>query len=53
MCQLKKMCSLKFENYVLFSGLTEDLSWGYSLSDSSKGLFQRGKGGARVYRTFC
>ena len=24
-----------------------------SLSDSSEGLFQRGKGGAGIYRSFC
>ena len=32
----KKIHDLKIENYVLFSGLTEDLSLGYSLSDSSE-----------------
>ena len=26
---------------------------GYSLSDSSEGLVQRGKGGGRIYRSFC
>ena len=43
----------KGENYVLFGGLPEDLSLGYSLSDSSEGLLRRGKGGARIYRSFC
>ena len=46
----KKMHNLKVENYILFSGHTEDLSLGHSLSDSSEGLFQWGKGGARVCR---
>ena len=30
----------------------EDLSPGCSLSDSSKGLLQRGQGGAGIYRGF-
>ena len=47
------MHNLKVEDYVLFSGLTEGLSTGYSLSDSSEGLFQRGMGGTRIYRSFC
>lgn len=33
-------------------GINEDLSLGYSLSESTEGLFQRDKGGARIYR-FC
>ena len=45
----KKMHNLKTENYVLFGGLTEDLSPGDSLSDNAEGLFQKGKGGARIY----
>ena len=32
----KEMHKLKVENYVSFSGLTEDLSLGCSLSDSSE-----------------
>ena len=47
-----KMHYLKVEDYVLFSGFTEDLSPGYSLSDSSEGLLQRGMGGARIYKSF-
>ena len=47
------MHNLKVENYVLFCGLAEDLSPGDSLSDSSEGLLLRGKGGTRVYRSFC
>ena len=43
------MHNLKAENYVSF----EDLSPRYSLSDSSQGLFQRVKGGARIYRSFA
>ena len=38
------MDNLKVEYYILFSGLTKDLSLGDRLSDSSEGLFQRGKG---------
>ena len=52
-CPLKKMHNLKFENYALFSGHAEDLSLEDSLSYSSEGLFQRGNGGARIYRSFC
>ena len=44
------MQSLKTEYYVLFGRLTKDLSLGYSLSDSSEGLLQRGRGGARMYQ---
>ena len=36
----KKKHNLKAENYVLFSRLTEDLSPGASLSDSSKEVRQ-------------
>ena len=38
------------ENYVLFSTLAEDLSPEDSRSDSSEGLFPRGKGGAKIYK---
>ena len=48
----EKMHNLKVENYVLFRGHTKDLSPGDGLSDSSEGLFQRGKGGARIHRSF-
>ena len=44
------LCSLKVENYILFGGHTGDLSQGDSLSDSSEGLSQKGKQGARKYR---
>ena len=37
----------------LCGDLTEGYSPGNSLSASSEGLFQRGKGGARIYRNFC
>ena len=47
------MHNLKIENYVLFSRHTEDLSPRDSLSDSSEELFLRGKGRARIYRSFC
>ena len=39
--------SWKFENSLCRLG--QDLSWGDGLSDSSKGLFQNGVGGARIY----
>ena len=37
------------ENYVLFSGLSEDLSPG----DNSERLLQKDKGGARIYKSFA
>ena len=48
------MHNLKVENYGLLSGLSEDLGVGDggSLSDSSEGLLPRGKGGARIQRSF-
>ena len=36
-----------------FRGQTEDLSLEDKLSDSSVVLFPRGKGEARIYRSFC
>ena len=48
----KKMHNLKVESYVLFGELTEDYSPGYSLSNSSEELLQRGNGGARMYMNF-
>ena len=39
----EKKCT-KVENYILFGRLTENLSLGGSLSDSSETLLQRGKG---------
>ena len=47
------MHTLKVENYVLSGGLNEDLSPGYSLLDSSEGLFQRRNGGASLYKRCC
>lgn len=47
----KKKHNLKVENYVLFGRFPEDLIQD-NLSESSKGLLQRGKKGARVYRGF-
>ena len=49
----KKMHNLNVENYVLFCGQTKDLGLGESLLGSSKGLFQKGKGGVRTCRSFC
>mgnify|MGYP006996685678 CR=1 FL=1 len=46
----KKKHKVKSEGYVSLKGHTEDLSPGGSLSDNSEILFQRGKGGARIYR---
>ena len=47
----KKMHNLKVENYVLFGDITENCR--PDSSDSSEELFQRGKGGARIHRSFC
>ena len=53
MLLIEKKCTiLKVENCVLFSRFSEDLSLEDSLSDSSEGLFQRSKGGKRIYRGF-
>ena len=53
-CQLKKMMhNLKIKNYVLFGRHTEDLSPKDRFSENSEGLLWRGKGGARIYRSFC
>lgn len=41
------------ENYILYGRHTEDLSPEHSLSDSSEGLLQRDKGGARIHRDSC
>ena len=49
--QLKKMPNLEVEDYVLLGRHTEELSSGDSLSESSEGLFWRGKGGTRIYRS--
>lgn len=48
LCWLKNTHNLKIKNYLLFSGLSEDLGPGGSLSDSSKRLVQRGKGEVRI-----
>ena len=47
------MNNLKGASYVLFGDLTEDYSSGDTLSNISEELFLRGKGGARIYRSFC
>ena len=51
--QQQQKHNLRGENYVLFSGLAEDLCSGGSFSDSPGGLLRRGKEGARIYRGFC
>ena len=48
----KKMNPLKIENYVWFSGHSEDFKPKGQDSDHSEGLLLRGKGGARIYRSF-
>lgn len=41
-------------NYVLLSGSIEDLSPDVATQTALReGLFQRGKGGSRIYRKFC
>ena len=46
------MHNLKVENHVLSGGLAKDLSPGGSLSESSEGLLQKGKGGVRTHERF-
>ena len=41
------MHNLKVENDALLGGLSEDLNLGGSLSESSEGWLQRGKGGSQ------
>ena len=52
LCQLEKMHNLKVKSYVLLNRLIEDsgLRW---QPLSSEGLFQTGKGEARMYTSFC
>ena len=50
---MKKKAQPIVENYILYSRHTEDLSPEDSLSDSSEGLFQRDKGGAKIHRSSC
>ena len=45
----RKTHNLEVASSVLFGGLTEDYSLGDGLSESAEELFQRGKGGARIY----
>ena len=47
------MHNIKVENYVLFRALLRTVAQEGSLSDSSEGLFQRGKWEARIHRSFC
>ena len=49
----KKIHKLKVASYILFRELTEYYSLRNRLSDSPEILFQKGKGGARIYRSFC
>ena len=47
------MHNLNGENYILFRTLLRTIAQEGSLSYSSEGLFQRGKGGARLYKSIC
>ena len=49
----KEKCNLKVENYILFNGLSEDLSPGGSISDSFGGLLQKDKGATRICKSFA
>ena len=49
----KKKQNLKFKNYLLFGDKNEDLSLQHSISENLEGLFQRGCGKGRIYRSFC
>ena len=50
----KKKHNLTVVNYVLLSGSIEDLSPDVATQTALReGLFQRGKGGSRIYRKFC
>ena len=49
----KKVHYLKVENYVSLGRISEDLNPEGSLSDRSEGVLQRGKGGAKMHRSFC
>ena len=46
------MYNLKVMNYVLLGNFTQDYSLGNSFSDDSERLFQRGRGGGRIYKSF-
>ena len=46
------MHKLKVLSYVLFGDLTQDYNLGYSLSESSEELLQRGKEGFKLSRSF-
>ena len=52
-CWLEKTHDLKVENCVFFGGCTEGSNPAHRLSDSSEGLFLRGKWRARIYRSFA
>ena len=49
----KKKHNLKVDNFVSSEDITEDYSLGKQPLTSSKGLYQRGKWGARIHRSFC
>ena len=47
------MYNIKIENYLLFGRLSEDLSLGTQLSDTSEGLLGGGKEGDRILEVFA
>ena len=49
----RKKKSTKSYEFIFILCLTEYCSLGNSLSNSSEGLLQRGKEGAKIYRSFC
>ena len=53
MLTYKIVHNFKVESYVLFSGQTDNSSLRHSVSGNSERLLQCGKGGARIYRSFC
>ena len=48
----RKLHNLKVVSWVFFRDLT-DYNLGDNLSDTSEEVLQTGKGGARIYRSFC
>ena len=49
----QKNANLKLENYIFSGRVSENLSLGHSISDSSKGLLLRDKCGARIDGSFA
>ena len=57
MLSTEKMHNRKVENYILFSGLSEDFKPGRqplrAISYNAEKLLRRGQGGTRIYGSFC